>query len=662
MNELPFDASAVGDVTFDAVVGFIDLAGFTSASEVFSRDGARGTERLVSLINSLFTPALEVIEATGGEVLWFAGDAMGVAFDTKHTPPSDAAAALIEASRRISALPSVMVDGREIHMAPKVGVARGDVRWQTIGTNHLLPWFGGPAIELAVEAEHQATVGEVVVHRSVELATNSSSASAAAPHAKSHESTPSADHYVRIRPHAHAPTVGEHTLHSIQQISTPTSDSPNPLKKIRETWLHSRRSLVFQPSRVVRFVELGEVGFIGDHRTATVLFARFPYRSHTRKTAVEIEWIAQNHDGLLSLSEGDKGATAMVVFGAPVATPDREAVAFGAALALRELDPQIGIGIATGRVFAGPVGSRKRWDYSVIGDRVNVAARLMQAAANGEILVDGASLSTLRDRVIVGEPRLLDLKGKSESERVEPLVELKAHADSVLVGTDLGTFVGREIETATVLQHLEGPDALLIIVAEAGTGKSRLLHHVIAQNRASNFFITWLEQVDRSKPFSLWARLFARLEPNASLRVRLLPQSLRADDRLPILNPILGTDLADSVLSSSLGAEERADIMATLLTEILESVFAHRTIVVEDLYWSDPVSLELLSSIAPRLRSRNVHIVATTRPNTRSEEVIAVASVLELGGLEGSSVATLASQQWLRQFGCAPSSDCTRAC
>jgi adenylate cyclase len=93
--------------------------------------------------------------------------------------------------------------------------------------------------------------------------------------------------------------------------------------------------------------------------------------------------VVMDHGGWVDKFEGD---AALCVFGAPADQPDHAAQALAAALQLRdrlaalEEVPPVGIGVATGSVVAGNIGNEKRYEYTVIGDAVNVAARLTELA------------------------------------------------------------------------------------------------------------------------------------------------------------------------------------------------------------------------------------------------------------------------------------------
>lgn len=112
--------------------------------------------------------------------------------------------------------------------------------------------------------------------------------------------------------------------------------------------------------------------------------------------------IAYNHGGMVDKHIGD---SIMVVFGAPLPQPDDALRAVRAALAMQEkakeidarlqrndgLRLQTGIGIATGGVFSGVLGSLRRKEFTSIGMAVNIAARLQHLAEGGEIIVSDST-------------------------------------------------------------------------------------------------------------------------------------------------------------------------------------------------------------------------------------------------------------------------------
>jgi adenylate cyclase len=132
-------------------------------------------------------------------------------------------------------------------------------------------------------------------------------------------------------------------------------------------------------------------------------------------------------DGTLDKLVGDE---VMAFFGAPLYAEDHPARAVRAAVRILEgisdlthgHGLKVGAGIATGEAFVGNVGPGPVTDYTVLGDTVNVAARLQGAAAAGEILLTEETYAQVAPRFPNLVLREIELKGKSERIRVRAIV------------------------------------------------------------------------------------------------------------------------------------------------------------------------------------------------------------------------------------------------
>jgi len=189
----------------------------------------------------------------------------------------------------------------------------------------------------------------------------------------------------------------------------------------------------------------------GERREATVLFCDIRgFTSMSERLTPEqvvgllnefytlmIETVFK-HDGTLDKFLGD---AVMAVFGAPIAHPDHAARAVMTALDMRQavaglgarrrvagLDAfEVGIGVALGEVVAGTVGTEERMEYTVIGDSVNVAARLQDRAKAGSILLSRRTYEAVSDLIDAKSLGAMKVRGKEEEIEVYEVRGLCAH-------------------------------------------------------------------------------------------------------------------------------------------------------------------------------------------------------------------------------------------
>ena len=178
------------------------------------------------------------------------------------------------------------------------------------------------------------------------------------------------------------------------------------------------------------------------------------------------------------------GDAVMAVFGVPVLHEDDALRAVRAAAemvdALPELGLQARIGITSGEVVTGTE------ERLATGDAVNVAARLQQAAAPGEVLIGAPTLALVGDAVEVGQVQPLELKGKARPVPAHRLLRVWEAPER----RDEAQFVGRERELAIVRGawarvQAEQRCELVTVVADAGVGKSRLVAEALASIEAT---------------------------------------------------------------------------------------------------------------------------------------------------------------------------------
>ena len=339
---------------------------------------------------------------------------------------------------------------------------------------------------------------------------------------------------------------------------------------------------------------------------------------------------------IVKRGEGHVGAFAgdalLCYFGAPVAHEDDATRAvrcahemleeFPALLAVapsEAADLTLRIGVDTGAVLARLVAGDIKTDYNILGDSVNMAQRLQSNAPPGALVVGETTFRLTGDDFEYRDIGPLQVKGRAEplpaylllGQRERHLQRRTAHSTQVY---------GREVElarlTATEQRHGAGGIA---IVADAGTGKSRLLQEARARSTR-----TWFEggcvPQERTRSYRPWAGAlapFARDSVSDGLRIVL---GLDLDERLETLPPAV-----------------RRDVVAADVSSLLRDA-APCAVVLEDLHWADQPSIDLLDDVLFEIGDADVLVVATSREKVPASAEL---DLLELSPLDRGDVAAL---------------------
>jgi len=393
-----------------------------------------------------------------------------------------------------------------------------------------------------------------------------------------------------------------------------------------------------------------------ERRQITVLFAdvvgftTFSERSGEEAAFTLMRQLAKLMDEAVreqrGVVQGFTGDGIMAVFGAPIAFEDAPLRACRAALSILQkvrssgadlevkhgLRPQLRIGLNTGLAVVGKVQGGTDAAVTVLGDTVNVAARLQTLAEPDSAVMSAATYRLVQGMVEASFSGEHEIKGKAEPQRVYRLAALRqgvARFDAA-VSRGLGAFVGRECELEGLERGLtEARTQLRVIdlVAEPGMGKSRLVHEfrqTIGKERAfvlsgscspegqQTSFFPLIEVVRGS--FRIGAGE-AETDVAQKLEMGLTALGLHSPRNLGLLLHLLGLKVPDGALTGLdgvlIGLRTRE-----LLRQLLESRcrLSPVIMVVEDLHWIDSVSEEVLGKIVESDAKLQLLLLHTRRP------------------------------------------------
>ena len=597
---------------FDTAVLFADISGFTALTEKLAARGAVGMEELSKVISDYFGCLAEVIVDHGGDIVKFAGDAMLALWPV--TPNESLAVATLRASQCALAVQTAMKDFAKLATAQlelKVALGAGSAICMHVGGvfgRWELLIAGQPFLQ-AGRAGHHAMPGDVVI---------------------------STEARELIGATSERPLCDDGTAYL---TSLKDAIPLVPLAMPTLTPLAAKLLLPYVPAAIRAQLGAGKTGWFAELRRITVLFVNLPGVTHTTPVEKAQELmhdlqttIYQFEGSVNKLSVDDKGVTFIGVMGLPpLAHENDPARGLQAALALHNALKKLGlktaIGVTTGRAYCGSVGSPRRCEYTIMGDMVNLAARLMQAAPDS-ILCDTPTHDAAPKGFAFEKLEPIKVKGKAELiQAYRPLEQSLAPA---VRQRSEHAIVGRRAELATLSAQIDalaagGPSAIAVIEGEAGIGKSRLIEEIEDNAKAAGVraVIGAADSIERSTPYHAWRGVFTALlglaevtDPQARRDhvIGLLASDPELERLAPLLNVVLPLDLPENDVTQQMKGELRADNTHDLLLGVVQHTagLAPLLVIIEDAHWKDSASWAFTRLVARNVKS--LFLVLATRP------------------------------------------------
>jgi class 3 adenylate cyclase/ribosomal protein L40E len=417
----------------------------------------------------------------------------------------------------------------------------------------------------------------------------------------------------------------------------------------------SQRSPTTTPDLEVSSRPVEASGAPSERRHLTVLFCDIVQSTALAKLLdpEDLSQLMQNYydrsgeaigrfEGVIASYVGDG---IMALFGYPRAHEDDAERAVRAALQIIEVSKtvcpkdhppiRVRIGIASGLVVVGEdkLHALAR-EKSIVGETPNLAAHLQGVTAPNSILISEATRQLVGDVFEFEKLELHNLKGGPET--AWQIVGLKAGTSRFEAHVrTLTNFVGREQEVALLVDRWQranqGEGQIVLLAGEAGIGKSRIVETFLQMISGISQPILRYQ----CSPYHVDSALYpittelehaahvvsddapsVRLEKIESL---LKQEGLNLDETLPVLAALLSIAPSDRYPPPDVDPQRRKERTLSALVDRITNLAAKNSVlmIIEDLHWADPTTLEFLSRLILRLEELRTLLVMTHRPEFR---------------------------------------------
>jgi class 3 adenylate cyclase/tetratricopeptide (TPR) repeat protein len=585
----------------------VDLSGFTRLSERLQAKGRAGAEELVLAVSGVYEGLIGITERHLGDVLKFRGDALLLLFEgPAHERRACRAAQQMQWLIRTTGKTMSSVGSVTLRMS--TGVYTGDCHFFLVESTHRELVVIGPAATQTIALESAASAGQILVSERTAEALDPGWVG--------------------------APRKGARLLRDTDDAGTEPGDVAPAAAAAGDL-----EQYIPKPLRAQLLLEAGEA----EHRQVTAAFLKYSGTDelvladapelHGRLSAVA-RMIGEVTDELgLMWLESDidsDGGKLYLVGGAPSSTGADEDRMLRALRSVVESGSEVGLvlraGVNRGPAFCGDIGALNRRTYAVMGDTVNLAARLTARAAPGAILATGDVLDRADLRYDTAAQAFL-MKGKERPITAytvgDPIGEREEDSRVEL------PFVGRDAELERIGAAIDAArlrrQQLVELIGDPGIGKSRLVDELTTRALGFTQLRGRCDAYTSTSPYAVFQSMLRPLvgitpDMDAADAGALLTPWITAvmpdlAPMLPLLALPLGATVASTPEFEQIEPQFRRARLHEALASFLSRVLLMPTVIaIEDAHWIDDASRDLVVHLTRTPEARPWLVCVTRRP------------------------------------------------
>ncbi len=596
---------------FTAITAFIDISGFTEMTQNLMKNGKEGAEILTEIINKIFTPSIDAIYKNGGFISTFAGDAFTAIFHDDKTSTLlslDSAWNIQQIFKKIGMQKTKFGD---FSLAVKIGLSYGKVDWKIIRNNSQnIFYFRGNAINNCAKSEHHCQKSQIIFDNKIEA---------------------------KIENNASFSEIDKNYFLLNSMLKSPHKIVQKSQEKISSKIVKS-----FVPQVIIDKKDKGEF------RDIVPCFISFDEDENLDDLISEIITLTDKFGGYFNKVDfGDKGAVALVLFGAPIGREKLNERACDFALEVKsiavELKQKLRMGITFGKIFAGFVGSERRSEYTTLGMTVNLSARFMMKADWNQLFIDRRIFENVNKQYLIEFLDKHKFKGILEEISVYLLIKRLERAKTKKFE---GQLIGRKDELQKLKSFLNPLKygkygGIIYVDGIAGIGKSRLINELresLDKEKYHWFFMPCDEILRKSfNPFVHFLnKYFAQSEENSekinkfnfeNRLDKLLSNNNNEKSKSELLRTksLLGALINlywQNSLYEQLDAKTRYENTLYAVKNLIKTICLQKPVIIEleDALWIDNDSLKLLRTLIRNVENFPFIIISACRFNDDESE------------------------------------------
>lgn len=568
-------------------MALVDISGFTRMSERLARHGNVGAEEVTEVIDGTFGRLLPAAYAFGANLLKFGGDSQLLLFtgDDHHLRAAAAAHAMRSELRRIDGF---RTSAGTVSLRMSVGVHSGAFDFFLVGRSHRELILAGPAATRTVEMEAAASAGQILL--SPETARLLPRSDVGAEHGPGR--------LLNRAPHVEQS--------GFRPARTPDVDLRQFIPVgLRRTLLDGAIDPEHRPAAIA-FLH-----YVGFDRLVEVDPARAA--SALDELVAAVQRHAEAHGvTFLATDIAPDGGKVILTAGVPDTAGNNEEQMLLAARDIRAGAPRdlpLRIGINSGHVFTGAIGPGYRRTYTIMGDAVNLAARVMDKAPAGEVYATRDVLDGSRTTFQVSALEPFLVKGKQQPVSAFSVGEPGGSRAPDQVSTT--PLIGRDEELSILTRAWadarDGRGGVVDLVAEVGLGKSRLLDELLATAQPERVIAAECRLYQTATPYFPFRTLVRAAwgldDPDPEATAAALAELVRThapdlEPWLALLGTPLGLALPESPEVAQLDDQFRPLRTHSAVAELLQVTCDRPTLfLIEGGQWMDEASRDLLGAL-----------------------------------------------------------------